>query len=95
MTRRVLRYTVRVDDGRQVLELPRSPILHVACRQSESVDFWMEADVDSDLTLLGGQFRTLLVVPTGGEVPADMAHVGSCVSPAGTYVWHLYCRPVD
>lgn len=63
-------------------------VIHIAAQRDEDElpTVWIECDPGK----YGG--LTLMVVPTGGEVPdsACMRHVGSAVCRWGQLVWHLY-----
>lgn len=82
--RNIYREEVPVDDLWHTVEL-RGPILHVAARSDTAVEFWHLHDTDQPSTLHAFQ-----VIGTGWTLaPAMTNHVGSAVTPSGTFVWHL------
>jgi len=65
------------------------PVLHVAARRENVVEFWAQYNDTGDLS-----HRAFIVVGTGMVLPdvAGWMHVGSCL--INRYVWHLIeCRP--
>lgn len=87
--RRVFRHEVPVDDQWHEFELT-GPILHVATRHYDRVEFWTIAD-------LGGpvRVRTFRVFGTGQPLPDDAAiYIGSAFTPSRNLVWHVFERDV-
>ena len=83
--RRILRYEVPVDSHWHVLDLPRGPIVHVAARQSDTVEFWLLNQGD-DIVLT----RAFQVFATGQPIPPAAAeHRGTAITAGGLLVWHL------
>ena len=78
------RYQVPVDD-RPHRHILGGPILHVASRVTDSVEFWAIHDDDGMQ-----QQRAFQVVQTAEEIPAGARHVGSAVAPGGRFTWHLF-----
>lgn len=79
---RVLRYEVPVDDQPHGFALS-GPIVHVAARLPNVVEFWA---LDSDLA--GYDARHFQVYGTGHQIPEGWGHVGSAL--VGPFVWHLF-----
>lgn len=87
--RRVLRYEIPVDDQWHVLDLPRGPIVHVASRRPDVVEFWA-IDAADGITLPPRAFR---VFGTGQPLPpAAGKHIGTAITAGGALVWHLMER---
>lgn len=83
MTARIYRYQVPVG-GVHVLALA-GPVLHVACRDENVVEFW--APHSDELPL---QERRFTVVGTGHPVPdGPWQYHGTAIAPGGRLVWHL------
>ena len=61
------------------------PILHVASRITDTVEFWAIHDDDGIQ-----QQRAFQVVQTAEEIPDGARHVGSAIAPGGRLVWHLF-----
>lgn len=80
--KRVLRYTVLVDDQAHYFDL-NGAIVHVAARTPDVVEFW---SVDT-----GGPTvkREFVVVGTGHPHPPHWQHVGTALAAGGALVWHL------
>ena len=83
----VHRYEVPVDD-RPHRHILGGPIVHVAGRFVDAVEFWAIHDDDGEQAQ-----RTFQVVDTGEEIPAGATHVGSAIAPGGRFVWHLFELP--
>lgn len=84
MSRTIFRQSVDVDDQWHTLEL-HGPIIHVATRGEDYVEFWWIDDPAADPEL-----RAFRVVGTGHPMaPALAHHVGTAISPSGRSVWHL------
>jgi hypothetical protein len=49
---------------------------------------WAEVDTDAPQ-----EERMFFVVGTNKPIPPGMQHVGSCHSPGGVFVWHVYTVP--
>lgn len=82
--RHIYRELIQVDDQWHEVEL-RGPILHVATRHEDAIEFWHLHDTDQPVT--AHAFR---VVGTGHEMaPALALYVGSAITPSGRFVWHL------
>ncbi len=83
--RRILRYEVPVDSDWHVLDLPRGPIVHVASRTPDVVEFWL-LDQGDDFTLT----KAFQVFGTGQPIPPVAAeHRGTAIAAGGSLVWHL------
>jgi hypothetical protein len=83
--RRILRYEVPVDDQWHVIDLPRGPILYVACRVADVVEFWA-LDAADGITLT----RAFRVFGTGQPLPRAVGrHIGTAFAAGGRLVWHL------
>jgi hypothetical protein len=85
--RQVFRYEVPADDHWHTVELS-GPILHVAARRPDVVEFW--AQTGAGLT----QARTFRVFGTGHPLPPGvaLAHRGTALAAGGALVWHLFER---
>lgn len=83
---RILRETVPVDDRWHTFQL-RGPIVHVATRHEDAVEFWYVSDDKAEPAR-----RTFLVVGTEQPVPDGARYVRSAVTPSGQHVWHLVER---
>lgn len=68
----------------EISTFERARFLHVHTQASEPV-LWVDVN-----TLQRECMRTIVVVPTGGEVPADGAYLGTAVDVAGVFVFHVY-----
>lgn len=85
--RRIFRETVPADDQPHAFVL-RGPILHVATRQEDAVEFWHLHDDE-----LRPTEHTFTVVGTGHPLAAEITRcVGSAITPSGRFVWHLMER---
>lgn len=91
MTEHIFRYEIPVDDQWHSLDL-YGPVLHVACRRSDTVELWAthyDHPPRPGVARISSQFR---VVGTGQPIPAQREgwrHVGTCIAPDGYLVWHL------
>lgn len=77
----VYRYVVSVDDQTHAVELS-GPIVHVAARTMDKVEFW---------ALVGNHnpaVRIFQVFGTGHSIPRQANYVGTAL--AGPLVWHLF-----
>lgn len=80
MSKRVLKWTVPVDDRSH--EIGGGPVVGVAAQGAwDEVVVWTE-ETDPAPT------RTVRVYGTGHEIPEASRHLGSVV--AGIFVWHVY-----
>jgi hypothetical protein len=80
----VFRQLIPVDDQWHTLELS-GPIIHVAARREDAVEFWFIDDPAAD-----PEMRAFRVVGTGQPLaPALAHHVGTAITPSGQLVWHL------
>lgn len=78
----IFRFVVPIDD--QWHELPATgPVLHVAARRFDAIEFWALAP-GPDGPPAGRRFR---VVGTGQPIPSDATYHGTAL--AGGLVWHL------
>lgn len=82
---RILRYEVPVDDQWHLFRAGEP--LHVACRDTEVVEFWAWETADGTLA-----YREFLVVGTGHYVEEGVRHIGTALVPGGGLVWHLVMR---
>lgn len=83
---RIFRHEVPVDDRAHVFELHGDP-LAVACRRTNTVEFWALHDDDGP-----GLKRWFRVAGTGQPVEPRRGrrlHWGTAVAPGGQLVWHL------
>ncbi len=80
---RILRYEVPVDD-RWHEHCLSGPVLHVAARRSDVVEFWAAAESDTRPTP-----RRFRVVGTGHEILDEVWHRGTALAAGGALVWHL------
>lgn len=78
----VLRYEICVDDQAHPL-LVHGPIVHVATRHIDRVEFW--AHDTNDHTI-----HDYRVFGTGQPVLAGWEYVGTAIVPGGQLVWHLF-----
>lgn len=84
MSRKVYREVVYPGRWHEV-EL-RGPILHVATRQEDAVEFWHLHDDEQPATL-----HAFIIQGTGSTLaPALARHVGTAITPSGRFVWHLF-----
>lgn len=84
----IYRHEVPVDDCWHEIELT-GPIIHVAARRPETVEFWAIHDASLPVTV-----PSFLVVGTGQPIESWGAskphrYVGSAVTAGGALVWHL------
>jgi hypothetical protein len=83
MTKSIYRYEVPVDDKPHTLELS-GEIVHVATRDSASVEVWAWHTGGHTIE------RAFQVVGTGQPLPEGWTrHVGTAIAPGGRLVWHL------
>jgi hypothetical protein len=80
----IYRYEVPAD-GEPHRHILGGPVVHVASRSVDAVEFWAVYDVDGVQ-----QQRAFQVVGTGHEIPASATYVGTAVAPGGWLVWHLF-----
>lgn len=84
MTRRILKYTVPVDDQPHTFELTGEPLAVESKYPGSTVDFWVENDDEAlDFT------RTFQVIGTGHEMPKCSRYVGTAQVWRVGLVWHL------
>lgn len=82
--RTVYRYVIPVNDLPHHIELT-GPIVHVATRIEDHVEFWAVVDNEAEPTM--HQFQ---VIGTGNPMPeGTVSVVGSAITPSGRAVWHL------
>jgi hypothetical protein len=82
--RSIFRYVVPVDDRWHTYDLT-GPIVHVAARIVDEVEFWVVHDPD-----LPAVPHAFCVFGTGQPMPpAAAVHVGTALAPGGGLVWHL------
>jgi hypothetical protein len=90
MSQRIYRYEVPVDDRWHIFTC--EPPLWVGCRNHGFVEFWAypaQETGDSGIT----DAQHLRVYGTGHEMPDELRHVGSTMTPDGALVWHLMADP--
>lgn len=95
--RRILRWTVEVDDQDHDLEA-QGPILAVeATHDARAVQFWTVEDLHPEWPDARADvpLRTFRVVGTGQLIPAGYTWVGSAPRHASGLVWHLLQRGGD
>jgi hypothetical protein len=80
--RGIHRREVPVDDLAHLLVLG-GPVLAVACRKADVVEFWA---VHDDAV---AQHRWFQVFGTGQELPAGAFYCGTAIDPIGL-AWHLF-----
>lgn len=78
------RYEVPADDRWHRYQLS-GPVLHVAARTPNTVEFWATVDSHAALTAT----RHFRVFGTGQPLPGDVVHVGTALAAGGRLVWHL------
>ncbi len=84
MSRHVYREVVPVLEGRTI-DL-NGPILHVATRNEDEVEFWHLHDTEQPTTR-----HNFAVFGTGRALPDSVIiHVGTAITPSGRFVWHLF-----
>ncbi len=83
--RKIHRFEVPVDDQTHVLRFPIDSIKHVAARDPYFVEVWAEVNPGRDV-----QRTVVQVYGTGQPIPDNVEHIGSAITPSGTFVWHLY-----
>ena len=81
MTQCIFRYEVPVDDRWHIFRC--EPPLWVGCRDYGFVEFWAYPAEDAM------DVQHLRVYGTGHEMPDELRHVGSTMTPDGALVWHL------
>ncbi len=54
---------------------------------------WIEQDLSS--SRYNTKSVTFVFFGTGHRIPKDYVHVGSCRTPGGELVWHVYKKPTD
>jgi hypothetical protein len=82
--RTIYRQVIAVDDRWHTVEL-RGPILHIAARNEDAVEFWHLHDTDQPATA-----HTFRVVGTGHTLPPVFdRYVGTAITPSGALAWHL------
>lgn len=82
--RRILKYTVPVDDQSHTFELT-GDVLHVSPTPlGEVVEFWAEHDDEAPEFM-----RTYQVIPTGQEMPRCSRWIGTGRASRLKLVWHL------
>ena len=83
MSRRVLKWTVPVDD--QWHEIGAGPVVLVACQFTPSqIEVWTE---EEDVR---GARRHVRAYGTGHELSTFGEHLGSVITAGGALVWHVY-----
>ena len=84
MTRRVLKWDVRVDD--RAHPIGSGPVAHVACQSSANVvQVWTDEPDAEQVTI-----RSARVYGTGQPVPDGDEHLGSTLTEDGFLVWHVF-----
>lgn len=93
MAKIVFRFSVPCDGEWHRLAFA-GPIVHVACRKIDAVEFWAIDDGTDK------QVREFMVAGTGEAVDGTLEHVGTALTaprgpalPHGAFVWHLFERP--
>jgi len=84
-TRRMFRYSVRIDDQPHLIELTGNPVAVAAASDWRSVEFWAEHTEGAPLAK-----RAFQVFGTGHPLPENARWVGTCARTAAGLVWHLY-----
>lgn len=86
MTRRVLKWSVPVDDRLHPVGVGK--VVHVDCQGSniDVVQVWTEEHMDTGTPR--PIRRQVQIFATGQELPPSARHLGSVV--AGVFVWHAY-----
>ena len=93
MSQAVLRFPVQIF-GKG--EIPIGKIVHVdwMAKEPDNIQIWVEADPEQAIDGFQGRTREVVVLPTGGSIPAEHVHVGSAIAKAGSpeldTVWHVY-----
>ncbi len=83
MSNTIYRYEVPVDD--EWHEIRCSPVLYVACRSTNVVEFWAHAIDDAPA-------RKFRVYGTGHPVEPHTMYAGTALAPGGNLVWHLMAK---
>lgn len=81
----IFRYEVPVDDQWHVIP-GCSGVLHVGCRELETVEFWANPVPESMYS------RAFRVYGTGHAIEPGAMYVGTAVAPGGSLVWHLMSK---
>jgi hypothetical protein len=84
VTQRIFRYEVPVDDRWHTFRC--EPPLHVDCRHPGFVEFWA-------YPAEGADDQHLRVYGTGHDMPDELRHVGTALTPDRALVWHLMADP--
>lgn len=79
----VYRHEIPVDDRWHPLQFA-GPVLHVACRNVNTVEVWAMNTPGPKPT------RSFRVYGTGQSLPPDLHYVGTALAPGGGLVWHLF-----
>ena len=82
---RVLRYEIPVDGEVHTRTVPGG-LLHVAARQPDLVEFWVQDEGKA-------MVRQYTVVGTGYPWPDGAIHLGAAIVPGVRLVWHLLAVP--
>jgi hypothetical protein len=83
-TTRILRFEVPVDDRWHLLQVPVGAILHVDCRISSLVEFWIRENEHR-----ADEVRAFRAYGTGQPAPVSATFEGTALAPGGRLVWHL------
>jgi hypothetical protein len=82
---RIYRYEVPVDEEWHKITLT-GPILHVASRESDIVEFWSWTNDHPPISYMFKAFGTGWPVP---EIVSSIQYVGTALATNG-FVWHLF-----
>lgn len=84
MTRRVLKWTVPVDD--EWHPIGSGPVVLAACQFGvDAVQVWTDEHDDGNVLR-----RNARIYGTGHELPPFGQHLGSVMTVGGALVWHVY-----
>jgi hypothetical protein len=92
MKRKVLKYTLPVDDQWHKINMPlsRKDVLFVGCQfESGTVEFWVEVH-ENEVDSPERHARTFRIYGTGFPIPEGVVHRGTTFGSAKRHVWHLY-----
>ena len=77
-------YKYRMPPGQTIIQYPAGATVLLVGHQYDAPTLWLEVETTNAM-----RDRTVFVVATGSEPPADRVHIGSYQNDHGN-VWHLY-----
>jgi hypothetical protein len=81
----ILRYTPIMKFGSQTIKMPPKAVPLSAQNRNEVVEIWVDGDINKPLV-----DRVVHIVPTGGDAPHDLKHVGTVLIDGGIIVLHVF-----